>query len=1001
MKIQKIIIKDFRIFNGMYEFDFKNKDVIIISGPNGNGKSTIFDSIQWCLTGKIPRYEGSDEWRKFNYLMNENIFKTEGKQYMFVEIWLQTNEGYIYKIRRIQKKDSEGKLQPSKVIINGKNFSMTQGIKEIREILTRDGLENKRSGKNNEINMPAFFASTQLLSQDALHNFIRADKPTERYKLINEILGIGKYGEDFERFIELARKEIEEKRNKLSDALKEPRAELNRISIEISEKEKIQQGIGEASEQELIKATEQLLFEAGRLGIFEEKLLSVGPSLNQVVLAKLHLIKEDIKKFQEHYEGIKFNVDNAREIFSLTPQTYIDNKTRVENQLKVLKSKKDRRKQGRSIINERKIVLDSLKIKRKKYQKEKEYYDVLKIKMAESHLDIKNTLSHVDVVKVINKFGGKQIFIDTYESYLQEKDIVKKALKCIEIDCNLGELKDGRLIQLNGALEYGKQLNEYREKLRIVSNKSKEIADEISEKKSSTVEELIRQVQGHILDEETETICPVCGIDHKSNADLKSSITEKIKSFSERLSDLERVFFELKAAESKYTEAIRLIESKKEKVESEIAASKKLEESLNLEKEKLMTDVPQINLYLSNADLNELNKVYEKKEKFLSDYRIPFGMLKSLEKKEEVASRIESDVLSQKKVLEEKRDAAQRWSKYLDLEEKEINRKIQKINNYIVSAEEESVRLHQKIMELSKEVITLDEVWEQREKKIKELQKEDESFKGDILELDKLKEEANQWINILTKVEEKLRIQLLKIYNFLEEDQINKLKIEKNIIQNKVGENEKTLEVYNEFLDVQLAALKASHTIVQSELIDEYLSRHSDYINQLFMQISPHAVYRHVHLVPQGKNLYVVMTKEHETVKNLRELGEQELKQQFNASLKFSSGQSNVLALCIFLALNRSQQWTKLKFLGIDDPFQNLDDINIFSFIDVLSQVVSMQNKQLLISTHNEDFSHLIRVKMGIEAERIGNIIFQAYNDQGASVRGNCVVKGEEEIGLN
>lgn len=167
------------------------------------------------------------------------------------------------------------------------------------------------------------------------------------------------------------------------------------------------------------------------------------------------------------------------------------------------------------------------------------------------------------------------------------------------------------------------------------------------------------------------------------------------------------------------------------------------------------------------------------------------------------------------------------------------------------------------------------------------------------------------------------------------------------------------------------------------------------------MQISPHAVYRHVHLVPQGKNLYVVMTKEHETVKNLRELGEQELKQQFNASLKFSSGQSNVLALCIFLALNRSQQWTKLKFLGIDDPFQNLDDINIFSFIDVLSQVVSMQNKQLLISTHNEDFSHLIRVKMGIEAERIGNIIFQAYNDQGASVRGNCVVKGEEEIGLN
>lgn len=51
---QKMFIHNFRIFNGLYELDFNNKDLIIISGPNGNGKSTIFDSIQWCLTGKIP-----------------------------------------------------------------------------------------------------------------------------------------------------------------------------------------------------------------------------------------------------------------------------------------------------------------------------------------------------------------------------------------------------------------------------------------------------------------------------------------------------------------------------------------------------------------------------------------------------------------------------------------------------------------------------------------------------------------------------------------------------------------------------------------------------------------------------------------------------------------------------------------------------------------------------------------------------------------------------------
>ncbi|MEM5673133.1 AAA family ATPase [Bacillus cereus] len=75
MKLESLTVRHFRIFNGLYEFRFKDKDLIIVSGPNGNGKSTIFDAIQWCLTGKIPRYEGSNERQKFNYIMNENVYK--------------------------------------------------------------------------------------------------------------------------------------------------------------------------------------------------------------------------------------------------------------------------------------------------------------------------------------------------------------------------------------------------------------------------------------------------------------------------------------------------------------------------------------------------------------------------------------------------------------------------------------------------------------------------------------------------------------------------------------------------------------------------------------------------------------------------------------------------------------------------------------------------------------------------------------------------------------
>src|SRR4051812_33319387 len=118
MKIEKVIINNFRIFNGRHELNLMNKDLVIISGPNGNGKSTVFDSIQWCFTGKIPRYEGSNERQKFNYLMNEYTYKQVGTQSMSVEVWVRLENGTRHKICRIQKKNRGGRLETPEIIVD-------------------------------------------------------------------------------------------------------------------------------------------------------------------------------------------------------------------------------------------------------------------------------------------------------------------------------------------------------------------------------------------------------------------------------------------------------------------------------------------------------------------------------------------------------------------------------------------------------------------------------------------------------------------------------------------------------------------------------------------------------------------------------------------------------------------------------------------------------------------------------------------------------------------
>lgn len=55
MKINKIRIKNFRVFKDK-KIDFGASDIVVFDGPNGFGKTTIYDAIELVFTGKIRRY---------------------------------------------------------------------------------------------------------------------------------------------------------------------------------------------------------------------------------------------------------------------------------------------------------------------------------------------------------------------------------------------------------------------------------------------------------------------------------------------------------------------------------------------------------------------------------------------------------------------------------------------------------------------------------------------------------------------------------------------------------------------------------------------------------------------------------------------------------------------------------------------------------------------------------------------------------------------------------
>ncbi|MDO7488512.1 hypothetical protein Q5O89_27505 [Peribacillus frigoritolerans] len=176
-------------------------------------------------------------------------------------------------------------------------------------------------------------------------------------------------------------------------------------------------------------------------------------------------------------------------------------------------------------------------------------------------------------------------------------------------------------------------------------------------------------------------------------------------------------------------------------------------------------------------------------------------------------------------------------------------------------------------------------------------------------------------------------------------------------------------------MDEQLKNLITYHTEVQSSLINQYLGGLSFTINNYFRQISPHSYFNYINLMTKKNELFVLMNdKELEY-----EVFDENINESINASLTLSAAQSIILAMSIFLALNKSQNWSKLNVIGIDDPFQNSDNINAYSFIDVIANLILIDNRQVIISTHDSDFAKLSVRKMNLKPEDYAYIKIQSY----------------------
>lgn len=107
MKINKIRIQNFKVFKNI-TLGFSSSNIIVFDGPNGFGKTTIYDAIELVFTGKIRRYiDLKSRLIDGRQTFTENPFQhvnTEGENIVITIEFTKNDHNYV--IERLAQADT-------------------------------------------------------------------------------------------------------------------------------------------------------------------------------------------------------------------------------------------------------------------------------------------------------------------------------------------------------------------------------------------------------------------------------------------------------------------------------------------------------------------------------------------------------------------------------------------------------------------------------------------------------------------------------------------------------------------------------------------------------------------------------------------------------------------------------------------------------------------------------------------------------------------------------
>lgn len=404
MYIKEINLYNFRIYKNQHSLFFnpeKNKNVFVISGSNGYGKTTFLTSLVWCLYGKQMK-DVDDLYRtqineaggypKFiQSCLNRLAYKENEKQFSVSLTFSDINVPSITceEIKIVRTGYFKRGTDKLEIFIDGHKNELTKEVGN--EIFIQDFILPKEVAKF------FFFDSEKIVSLAESKSITSKRQLSRAY---SEVLGIKKYQELRKNLLDLTlrfRKNSAKKKDK--DKFELLKFELDKLENSILDY-KIKLESIEEDKVLLRKESEEL----------QEKLIREGSALS---LDEINNLKIDKHQLQKDIENLKHKF---KELLDLAPFAIVGNlMSEVKEQLDIEKIADGENNNQKALTDKAKKLVQAFKRlkpekdKIKVSKKAEEYYQEKVKSLVERYLlKETNTSSKEEELKTLHSFAEEE-----------------------------------------------------------------------------------------------------------------------------------------------------------------------------------------------------------------------------------------------------------------------------------------------------------------------------------------------------------------------------------------------------------------------------------------------------------------------------------------------------------------------------------------------------------------------------------------------------------------